>query len=379
MKQVKLQNLIFGLHRYLGLGVGLILVIVGLTGSLLVFVPELDAQVVQQRFGYVTPQEQPIAPDELVETVKIAYANHSDWKVNQVQMVSNLPYYTVRLKRPDETQWEVFVNPYTGKVMGDRQRETAFFSRILELHYALLSGEIGTIIVGIAALLLFILSITGIMLWPGWRKLISGFKIKWNAHPKRLNYDLHKVAGIITAAFLAVIAFTGFCWNFYDQTTPIIYAATLTPKPPEVTSTIVKGQASLSLSEALRQSDLALPEAITTFINLPIEPDTVFEFYKKVPGDSEDFNSYVKVDQYSGKVLDLQDGRVAKLGDRILNSFTPLHYGTFGGISTRILYVFVGLAPTVLLVTGFVMWRYRRRGKKAVFGAIPQPISARRE
>jgi uncharacterized iron-regulated membrane protein len=379
MKQVKLQNLIFSLHRYLGLGVGLILVIVGLTGSLLVFVPEIDAQIVQQRFGYVTSQEQPIAPDKLVETVKIAYANHSDWKINQVQMVSNLPYYTVRLKRPDETQWEVFVNPYTGKVMGDRQRETAFFSRILDLHYALLSGEIGTIIVGIAALLLFILSITGIMLWPGWRKLISGFKIKWNAHPKRLNYDLHKVAGIITAAFLAVIAFTGFCWNFYDQTTPIIYAATLTPKPPEVTSTIVKGQASLSLSEALRQSDLALPEAITTFINLPIEPDTVFEFYKKVPGDSEDFNSYVKVDQYSGKVLDLQNGRVAKLGDRILNSFTPLHYGTFGGISTRILYVFVGLAPTVLLVTGFVMWRYRRRAKKAVFGAIPQPISARRE
>jgi uncharacterized iron-regulated membrane protein len=80
-----------------------------------------------------------------------------------------------------------------------------------------------------------------------------------------------------------------------------------------------------------------------------------------VPGDSEDFSSYVKIDQYSGKVLDMQDSRVAKLGDRILNSFTPLHYGTFGGVSTRILYIFVGLAPTVLLVTGFVMWRYRRK------------------
>lgn len=55
-------------------------------------------------------------------------------------------------------------------------------------------------------------------------------------------------------------------------------------------------------------------------------------------------------------------------GDRILNSFTPLHYGTFGGIPTRILYVFVGLAPTVLLVTGFFMWRYRKlvMPKKAV-------------
>jgi uncharacterized iron-regulated membrane protein len=379
MKTLKLRDLTFQLHRYLGLGVGLILVIVGLTGSLLVFVPELDAQIVQQRFGYVMPQAQPIAPDKLVETVKIAYANHSDWKINQVQMVSHFPYYTVRLKRPDETQWEVFVNPYTGKVMGDRQRETAFFSRILDLHYTLLSGAIGTIIVGIAALLLFILSITGIVLWPGWRKLISGFKIKWNAHPKRLNYDLHKVAGIITAAFLAVIAFTGFCWNFYDQTTPIVYAATLTPKPLEVKSTIVKGQASLSLGEALRQAELALPGAVTTFITLPTQPDEAFHFFKKVPQDSEDYNSSVEVDQYSGKVLAVQDSRVAKLGDRILNSFTPLHYGTFGGIPTRILYIFVGLAPTVLLVTGFMMWRSRWRRKKAVFGAIPEPILARRE
>jgi uncharacterized iron-regulated membrane protein len=379
MKNWKLRHLVFQLHRYLGLGVGLILVIVGLTGSLLVFVPELDAQIVQTRFDRIAAQAEKIPIEQIVETVKTVYANHPDWKINQVQMAPHFPYYTVRLKRPDKTQWEVFVNPYTGKVMGDRQRETSFFARVYALHYALLAGDIGTIIVGIAALLLFILSITGIALWPGWRKLISGFKIKWNAHPKRFNFDVHKVSGIITAAFLAVIAFTGFCWNFYDQSSAAIYAVTLTPKPPEVTSTVVKGQASLSLSEALRQSDLALPEAITTFITLPIEPDAVFEFYKKVPGDSEDYNSSVEVDRYSGKVLAVQDSRVAKLGDRILNSFTPLHYGTFGGLPTRILYLFVGLAPTVLLVTGFVMWRYRRRGKKKVFGAIPQPILARHE
>lgn len=379
MTLTKPRNLIFQLHRYLGLVVGLILVIVGLTGSLLVFVPELDAQIVQTRFGSVALQNEKIPVEKIVETLKTTYSNHPDWKVGQVQMAPNLPYYTVRLNRPDKTQWEVFVNPYSGQVMGDRQRDTAFFSRVYSLHYALLGGEIGTMIVGIAALLLFILSITGITLWPGWRKLATGFKVKWDAHPKRLNYDLHKVSGIITAAFLAVIAFTGFCWNFYDQTTPIIYAATLTPKPPEVKSTVIKGQSPLGLAEALRQSDLALPGAINTFITLPTAPDAVFHFFKKVPGDSEDFNSSVQVDQYSGKVLDVQDSRVAKLGDRVLNSFTPLHYGTFGGIPTRILYLFVGLAPTVLLVTGFVMWRYRRRGTKVVFGAMPQPELARRE
>jgi uncharacterized iron-regulated membrane protein len=234
MKAIRKWNWIFQLHRYLGLLVGIILVIVGLTGSLLVFMPELDAQIIQQRFGTVIPQTQVVAVDQLVDTVKANYPNHPDWKVGQVQMLPHGAFYTVRLNRPDGTQWKVFVNPYTGKVIGDRQRETAFFSRVLDLHYALLSGDIGMIIVGIAALLLFILSMTGIMLWPGWKKLISGFKIKWKAHPKRLNYDLHKVAGIVTAVFLAIIALTGFCWNFYDQSYPVIYAATLTPKPPEV-------------------------------------------------------------------------------------------------------------------------------------------------
>ena len=41
----------------------------------------------------------------------------------------------------------------------------------------------------------------------------------------------------------------------------------------------------------------------------------------------------------------------------------PIHYGTFGGLPTRILYVFVGLSPTVLFFTGLTMYRLRRRPK----------------
>ncbi|WP_228058280.1 MULTISPECIES: PepSY-associated TM helix domain-containing protein [unclassified Nostoc] len=51
------------------------------------------------------------------------------------------------------------------------------------------------------------------------------------------------------------------------------------------------------------------------------------------------------------------------MGDRILNSFIPLHYGTFGGLSTRILYVFVGLSPLILFISGFVMYQHRYREK----------------
>ena len=285
------------------------------------------------------------------------------WRVGQLQMLPKQHIYKVRLNRPDDTQWEVFVNPYTGKIMGDRQRETALFNRVLSLHYELLAGNIGMTIVGIAALFLCILTITGTLLWSGWRKLLLGFKIKWQAHPMRVNYDLHKVAGIVTAAFLGIIAFTGFCWNFYDYSEPAIYAATFTSKPAEVKSTVVAGKSTLELSDILARSDRALPNSVSTFINFPKKPDGVFEIYKKVAGDAGDFNSYVKLDRYSGKILRVQDSRTAGLADRILNSFTPLLYGTFGGLPTRILYVFVGIAPLVLFITGSKMFALRNWGK----------------
>ncbi|MEH2180217.1 PepSY-associated TM helix domain-containing protein [Nostoc sp.] len=51
------------------------------------------------------------------------------------------------------------------------------------------------------------------------------------------------------------------------------------------------------------------------------------------------------------------------MGDKIIDSFPTLHFGSFGGLPTRILYVFVGLSPLILFITGFVMWWYRYKGK----------------
>ncbi|MEH2043028.1 PepSY-associated TM helix domain-containing protein [Nostoc sp.] len=57
---------------------------------------------------------------------------------------------------------------------GDRQWETSWIGRVYELHYKLLAGDTGLPIVGIVALLTLILRLTGIVLWPGWRKLVIG-------------------------------------------------------------------------------------------------------------------------------------------------------------------------------------------------------------
>ena len=45
-----------------------------------------------------------------------------------------------------------------------------------------------------------------------------------------------------------------------------------------------------------------------------------------------------------------------RLGDTVLYWFTTLHFGRFGGWSTKLIWTVVGLVPPVMFVTGLVMW-----------------------
>lgn len=361
MNQKKLRDIVFYLHRYIGLIAGLVMVIVGFTGSLLVFEQEFDHFVITQQYGQIIPQQKQLSPESVVNTIKAARSNFQLYRL-YLPDAPDAPYLG-QLVSTDNAGIEVFINPYTGVIMGERQSNT-LISLILQLHYTLLAGETGIIVVGITALLMCILSITGLILWPGWRKLIAGIKIKWNAHPKRLNFDIHKVVGIISVVFLLLNAFTGFCWNFNSFTEPIIYAVTLTQKPSDPVSKVIPGKSTLGLTEQLKIADAALPGAITKSIYFPSQPENVLQIRFKLPQENSEYGeSNVYLDQYTGKVLRVDNSLKMPLGDRVLNSFTPLHYGTFGGLSTRIIYVFVGLSPSILFITGFVMYRHRYQEK----------------
>jgi uncharacterized iron-regulated membrane protein len=365
MNTRKIRNWSFYLHRYLGLIVGVIAIIIGITGSILVFYEEIDASILSQQVGQIEVTGNPLPLEVILKKVQSNYQDRKDIKFDSIFPLEKPNVVQIGFTDQNDLSTEVNVNPYTGEIINARVWDTSFFGRVFQLHYALLAGNVGMVIAGIAALFMFILSITGLVLWSGWRNLMAGFKIKLNAHPKRKNYDIHKVAGIFSVVFLAMIAFTGFCWNFHAQTEPIIYAATFSPKPLAPVSQVIPGQATMRLGEILQRSQTALPGGKITHIGLPTEATGVFHIGKKMPGETFKWGySSVDLDRYIGKVLKTVDAtKELSLGETVLNAFTPMHYGTFGGLPTRILYVFVGLSPTILFITGLVMYRLRRRSK----------------
>ncbi|QKQ75102.1 PepSY domain-containing protein [Nostoc sp. TCL240-02] len=367
MTSKTVYKVIFGLHRYIGLAVGLIAIIIGLTGSLLVFQSEISDFQRHNQIGTITPQGEMLPIQVVLNTVKKSYTNQPDAKLNRIYVPTkpDAPFNVIYATK--ENDWiENYVDPYTGAVLGNSLNSNSidrFYKVIYALHYSLLAGDIGYKIVGTVGLLVCILTITGIFLWPGWRKLLAGFKIKLDAHPKRVNFDIHKVAGVIAGVFLLFTFFTGFCWNFSEFSEPVIRTITFSFKQ-EAVSQLIPGQSSLKLTEQLKTAQAQLPSAELRSVYFAQKPDSALMIRYKFPQEIEDGgSSYVYLDQYSGKVLRLDNALKPSLGDRILNSFDPLHYGTFGGLPTRILYVFVGLAPLILFITGFVMWRYRQRTK----------------
>ncbi|MHC5773854.1 PepSY-associated TM helix domain-containing protein [Nostoc sp.] len=152
--------------------------------------------------------------------------------------------------------------------------------------------------------------------------VISGFKIKWNAHPRRVNFDIHKVSGIIVAVFLGLISFTGFCWNFYDFTQSIIYGLTSTPNPSNLVSQNITGKSPLNVTQLLQKADAALPDEVTTYVLLAIKPEDAIAVGKKLLQESWKFGySQIYLDHYTGEILQLKNGLKASLGEKIWDSF----------------------------------------------------------
>lgn len=360
--RVKLRKIAFHAHRWLALTAGILLCIAGVTGSILVFWRELDPWLLTQRFGAIRPVGTTLSIATLIEHIKTTYANYT---LTDLSFPNHVDHpYIGWLEDATDHYLQVFINPYTGKIIADRQWETSWVGRILQLHFNLLAGDTGLLIMGIVALLTLMLSLTGILLWPGWRKLAAGFKIKWDGHIKRLNFDLHKVFGIVTVVFLALISFTGFAWNVPQaKVTEAIYVLTLTAQPPKPVSRPIAGQQPLAIDKLLQRADAAVPDATTTYVTFANEPEAPFRVGKKQAQESGEGNTQVYLDQFTGEVIQLNDVTSSR-AEAILNQFKPVHYGTFWGLPSRILYVFVGLAQLLLFITGFVMWRYRKQGSR---------------
>lgn len=356
------RRFVFQLHLYTGLLVGLLLVVSGLTGSVLVFREELEALAQPDLLVTAQPGER-VAVDAVLQTVRRAYPADRPFAIR----MPRTPEQTYLVKLNSAHDLFVYVDPHNGSILGAHRQDQSVLGWISLLHTELLAGEAGETAIGIGGLLLLGLCVTGLVVWwPRNGKLSQGFKIQGAAGWKRLTFDLHRASGIYAALFLVITASTGVALVFNKTAIALVDAVTASaPRaaPPRV-EPARSGTPTRSLDTLLRQADRALP-APTTWISLPQTPQAPVVARKKLAQELHpNGRNFIYLDPHSGRVLQLEHALSAPLGTRVFNTFYPLHIGAVAGTPTRILQVIVGLASTLLLITGFVMWKNRRKRKR---------------
>jgi len=311
---VWLRRALFQIHLWTGIGLGLYVVAISITGSAIVFRNEMY-QWASKR-PTVTPGEQKLSAQEFRSKVLNAYPGYS---IANVWESRDPAQPTEVWMDKDHSRVQRLFDPYTGRDMG---RSVAYTIKILswcgDLHVNLFGGEMGRKINGIGAAFLTMLCLTGMVVWwPGvanWkRSLIVNPKSNW----KRFNWDLHSAFGFWTLSIILIWGISGVYLGF--------------PEP--------------------------FQRAINKYYPL--------DFYRLEPLQAtaleEPLVRIIPVLQQQAPTPGKQRGRRRpqprlSTGDKIIRWIYYLHFGNFSAWGVKVTWLILGLVPPLLLVTGFIMW-----------------------
>jgi len=213
-RTVFLRKACFQIHLWIGLAIGLYVVVLSLTGSAIVFRRELDAA-----FGPGRPAIDKTAriqsPDELAAAARRAYPGFAIEQVGDVQR--RYPVVQISLKRDGETIERVF-NAYTGQDLGDPFPMTSrALLWVVTLHDDLLmpAEQRGRFWNGVGSVLATLLCLTGaVVWWPGIASWRRGVAVKWRSGWPRFNFDLHSAMGFWFFVLITLWAISGIYLSF---------------------------------------------------------------------------------------------------------------------------------------------------------------------
>ncbi len=317
-----LRKAIFQIHLWTGIALGIYVVLISVSGSAIVFRNELYKSLFPPpKIVAITGPR--LSKDALKKAVKQAWPKYS---------VS----YIFEAKRPDEAT-EVWIgkdseahpktkgrliNPFTGEDLGpSRPVSVAVVAWLMDLHINLLAGEKGREINGVLAIVMVVISLSGLVIWwPGTGRVKRSLKIDFKANWKRLNWDLHSVIGLWMFAFVFIWGVTGVYVVF--------------PKPFQV---VVNRFSPLELYKL--QSEVEKPAAASV---IPVADESPAPRPRR-----------------------RRPPLKRSPGDIFLRWFYYLHFGNFGDWPVKALWVALGLAPPFLFATGALMWWNRVLSREA--------------
>jgi len=209
-----LRRIVFWLHLSTGVSVGAVVLIMSATGVLLTYEKQIIrwADTRTYREAPPAPGAQRLPIDRLAQAVSSANGGAAVTTVT-LWADRSAPAAVAIGTRP------VYVNPYTGAILGEGSEKTrAFFRRVTDWHrwlgVAVGPGRVtARAITGASNLAFLFLVVSGFYLWLPkiwtWRQIRNIAWFKGGLRAKARDFNWHNTIGFWSAVPLAIIVFSG--------------------------------------------------------------------------------------------------------------------------------------------------------------------------
>lgn len=365
---MKLRDVIFWIHLTVGITVGLIVLIMSVTGTMLAFRHEIIG-FAERRMQNVAPQTS--GAQKLSLAVIIA-------KAQEVQPQASPSALTLR-SSPNASvavnfgrEHVVYVNPYTGDILGQGSKTHDVLEKIEVWHRWLgMEGKLKSLghnIKGVCTIAFLLMVISGLYLWwPrewNWKTLKMVTTFNPNASGKAKDFNWHNVIGFWCAPLLIIIALTGIIMSYTWANNLLYRMAGNDPpaaqskeekkeeKPPQLDLNVI--------DLAVLKAQEKVPGWVLMNIRFPAKAGAPVSVSIKESGHfNPNPRSQLNIDPVTLETVKWEPFSEQVLGKRLRTWARYLHTGEAGGLIGKTIAFFASLAATLLVWTGTAMAWYR--------------------
>ena len=365
------------IHLILGLVSGLIVFVEAITGCAWVFQEEIRELV--SPAPEVDPQSGTrIGPTEaraLATNIFPGQTIHGIMYGKGPEEAVNVIFYDAE----PEFYASVFLNPYTGEVLGTEDYLASFFAFVLKGHlYLWLPPTLGVPLVTVGTIIFVLMLITGLILWwpknKAARKQRLWFRWKETTRWRRKNFDLHAVFGFYVGALAFLVAYSGLVMTLaavrsFTHTALGGEKSAEFSIPASVARAPLREDGTEPVDQLLGYLETSYPNAEQFEIHFP-DSDSA-SIYVEVTNqrgvfynaDFRFFDQYTLEEIPSPSVYGVYEE--ATFSDLVLRMNYDVHVGAIGGFPTKILAFLISLLIATLPVTGTLLWigRIRKKAK----------------
>lgn len=361
----------FKIHLILGVTAGVILLIIGLTGSILSFEKEILNVINKKSYIVEVPQANRLTTSQLLTQFKEKFpkAKINGITFSQAKDSSVIINIAGGKGRAARRGINYYVNPYTSEILPSIQGH-GFFKFIENIHRRLAMGEVGKQIVGASTLCLFLLMFSGVYLY--WKKMkksfFKSFTFSFDSKGRGFLASMHSSLGLWVIPMYLVVSITGLYWS-YSWFNAGLYKIAGVEKPQRMkrdanTQRGDKNQKRVSYNE--------IENVVTLFNqNVPEYEKANLKFNSKKgiytinyideSSPHERARNTMSLDINSNKVVSDEKFNTQPLNVQLMKSIYALHTGEYFGLAGKIIMFISSLLMVLFTVTGVMMYLKRKK------------------